>query len=74
LKRKDKLIIEGPPVTSVENLTKFKKKHPKANIKKGKAYSVEKNKLTEKKFLQDFRKKYKKVIKEMGICEIKIMK
>jgi len=74
LKRKDKLIIEGPPVTSVENLTKFKKKHKKAIIKKGKAWSVEKNKLTEKKFLQDFRKKYKKVIKEMGICEIKIMK
>ncbi len=73
LEKRDKLIIYGPPITDVHNLARFKKKHPKAKIKNKKAISIEKNNITKKKFIQEVQKKYKDIIKDMGIYKVKIL-
>jgi tRNA nucleotidyltransferase (CCA-adding enzyme) len=73
VEKKDKLIIYGPPITDVHNLKRFKKKHPKAKIKNQKAISVEKNNMTKKKFIQEVQKKYKDIIKDMGINKVEIL-
>jgi len=64
LHQKKEIIIPGPPITSIENLRKFKKKHKKSYIKKGRAYAKEKT-LSFPKFLQKIKKD--KTTKEMGI-------
>ncbi len=71
LKKKKQIIIQGPPVTKIHNLTQFKKKHKNAKIKSGRAYAVEKVKTTEKTFIEDFNRKNKKIMKEMGITGLK---
>jgi len=68
LKQKNEIIISGPPVTAVEHLVKFKKKHRKCFIKKGKVYAKEKT-LSFSRFLENLKKE--KAIKEMGITKIK---
>lgn len=67
LRKKEKIIIQGPPVTAVEHLTRFKKKHKNCYIKKGKAYAKEKS-MSLKEFLQDLKKD--KAVREMGITKI----
>ena len=74
LKKKPKLITQGPYATDINNLIRFKKKHPKAIIKKGKAWSIEKNKITFQRFIKEFKIKNKKIIKEMGISGIKLIR
>ncbi len=71
LKKKEKLIIYGPPITKVHNLLKFKKKHPRARVRNRVAVAVERNLVTSSKFLSQFSKKRKKEIKAMGIVELK---
>lgn len=68
LDRKDR-ILRGPPVTKVENITKFKKKHKNAFVKNGIAYAKEKA-ISFEKFLSDFKKENKKKMKDMGITRI----
>lgn len=71
LRQKKEIVIVGPPITAVEHLTKFKKKHKNCFIKKGKAYAKEKTKnLAE--IIIDLKKN--KVAKEMGIMKIKLVK
>jgi tRNA CCA-adding enzyme len=67
LKQKKQIIIAGPPITSVENLVKFKKKHKKCIIKKGRAYAYEQP-ASLKKLLDGL--KQDKTVKEMGITNI----
>jgi len=68
LKQKKEIIINGPPITSKENLNKFKEKHKNLFIKQGKAYAKEKSRNLNE--LIDSLKKDKSM-KEMGITEIK---
>lgn len=71
-KKKDE-IIKGPHITKVENLSSFKKAHPKAFIKNHFAYIKISHKLSFKKFFNMFKKQYKKVIKEMGVKKIDLV-
>ena len=72
-KKKDE-IIKGPHITKVENLTAFKKKYKKAFIKNHIACAKIKHELSFKEFFGVFKKKYKKIIKEMCVKEIKLIK
>ena len=71
-KKKDET-IKGPHVTKVENLSSFKKAHPKAFIKNHFAYIKISHKLSFEKFFNMFKKQYKKVIKEMGVKKVELV-
>ncbi|OGJ16953.1 hypothetical protein A3K73_02070 [Candidatus Pacearchaeota archaeon RBG_13_36_9] len=71
LKQKKEIIVEGPPITKVENLESFKKKHKNCFIKKGKAYAKEKAKNIEDS-IEELKKD--KAVKEMGINGIGLVK
>jgi hypothetical protein len=73
LDKKKEEIIKGPHITKVENLAGFKKKHKNAFIKKHFAYAKIKHDLSFKEFFNMFKKKYKKVVKEMGVKKIEII-
>jgi len=71
LDKKQEETIKGPPITAVNNLTKFKKAHPKAFIKKDFAYA----KLIHNLSFEDWFKKFlvddRKIMKQMSVREIK---
>jgi len=69
IQKKD-IIREGPPITSVEHLVRFKKKHKNCFIKKGQSYAREKP-LTINKFLENLKKE--KRTKEMKITKIELV-
>ncbi len=70
LKKKKEIIIPGPPVTALENVTRFKKKHKNSFVRKGRVYAKEKE-INEGEFLNNFKRKNKNVMREMGIVELK---
>ncbi len=72
IKKKPSLLIKGPPVTAVENLKKFKEKHPRVFIEKNVAYAREKNPYSPRGFLIFFKKKNYQVLKDMGITQLSI--
>lgn len=74
LSKKKLSIVRGPPVTYIHNLTNFKKAHPKAFIKNGFAYVKLRHNLTFNQWFKQFLKKDKKVIMEMGVTGIKLVK
>jgi len=69
LKKRKEIILKGPPINAVENVSKFKKRHRKVFIRGGIVCAKEKVK-SFKEFLSDFKKKNKKRMKEMSITEI----
>jgi len=68
-KKKDE-IIKGPPVTAVQNLTKFKKAHPDAFIKKDYAYVKLVHDMSFDEWFSKFLKSEKRVLKGMDIKRI----
>ena len=74
VKKKKDEIIRGPPITSAENLTRFKEVHANAFIEKQYAYAKISHDLSFEKFFKIFNKKEKKVMKDMGIEEMKLIK
>ena len=70
LDKKKPTEIRGPPVTSTNNLTRFKKAHPKAIIKNHFAYATLKHNLSFKEWFTKFKKEDKKIIGDMGITEL----
>ena len=70
LKQKKYVLFEGPPITSRDNLVKFKRKHKKCFIKKGKAYAKEKTQ-NMKQFLKGLEKT--KSLKEMDIKTVEVV-
>jgi len=66
-KPKKQIIFSGPPISMKQALAGFKKSHKKIQIRAGKAYATEKNTITLPKFLKDFIKSKKRIIKEMGV-------
>ena len=74
LNKKGLEVIKGPPITSVNNLSSFKKAHSKVFIKNGFAYTKLVHKLAFPKWFKLFLKKDKKIIKEMGVIKINLKK
>jgi len=72
LNKKKNEIIKGPSVTDVHNLTRFKKAHKNAFIKKHIAYAKVKHDLNFKEFFNKFQIKEKKIIKEMSVKKIQL--
>ncbi len=73
LNKKRELILQGPPIKMKKQVEKFKKKHNNTFEKNKRIYSKEKNKLSEKKFISEFKKNNKKLMKEMGISNLRII-
>jgi len=64
--------IKGPPIINIRGLTAFKKAHANAFIKDAYAHAELKHGLKFEEFMKIFLKKYKKVIKDMSVMEVKI--
>lgn len=74
IEKKPEEIIKGPPITAVENLAGFKRAHADAFIKNQIAYARAYHNLSFVEFLKRFLEKNDKVIKDMSIEEIKLIK
>lgn len=72
LDKKPDETIKGPPIIRVENLTGFKKAHANAFVKNGIAYAHLSHKQSFESWLKYFLGKYKKVIREMSVKEIRM--
>lgn len=72
LEPKKSLEIRGPPIENKENAEKFIKKHSNFFERDGRLFSIQEVNLTAKDFLEDFKIKYREIIKSMDISEIKI--
>lgn len=73
LKRKKEIIMKGPPITSLVHLSKFKKVHPKAFVKKGVAYAKEKVAYSPVVFFKIFKKKNRRVMGDMRITSMRLL-
>ncbi|MBA7658614.1 hypothetical protein ES703_66573 [subsurface metagenome] len=74
VKNKKEILIRGPGISDEKNAKKFKKRHKNTFIKSGKIYAKEKIKFNIEKFIEIWKKKNKKRIKEMYINELKVVK
>ncbi len=72
VKRKKEILFNGPSIKDKKNIQKFKKKHKKTFEKKGKIYAKEKIDFNIRSFLEKWKKKNQKKIKEMAITDLKI--
>jgi len=68
LKQKKQILISGPPISKIENLVSFKKKHKNCFIKHGKAYAREKPKNI-RIIINELKKD--KVLKEMDVTKVR---
>ncbi|MDP3026443.1 MAG: nucleotidyltransferase domain-containing protein [Nanoarchaeota archaeon] len=73
INKKEDEIIKGPPADNANNLSRFKKAHKNAFIKNNFAHAKIKHSLSLEKFLEMFRKKYKKIIKEMSVEKMNLI-
>jgi tRNA nucleotidyltransferase (CCA-adding enzyme) len=71
-KSKEKILISGPYLNDKKNVKKFKENHKNIYIKKNRVYCEEKINFNLKEFLNNLKKKDKKIIKEMGISGIEV--
>lgn len=72
VKNKKEILFEGPNIKDKKNFAKFKKKHKNTFEKKSRIYSKEKVKINIKNFLNKWKLKNKRKVKEMGINELKL--
>jgi tRNA nucleotidyltransferase (CCA-adding enzyme) len=73
VKKKKEIILQGPFVKDEKNSKKFKKQHKNIFIKSGKIYAKEKINFNLKKFIENWKKKYKKKLKDMYINKLEII-
>ncbi|MDD5699820.1 MAG: hypothetical protein PHH00_01345 [Candidatus Nanoarchaeia archaeon] len=73
VKKKDRIILKGPPEKLAEETKKFKSRHKKTFAKSGHIYAEEKINFSLKEFLHQWKNKNSRIIKEMYISEIKIL-
>jgi len=67
VKARKELILTGPPITALENVVAFKKKHKNVFIKQGRVFAKEKVSIGIREFVNNFKKENKKRMKSMGI-------
>jgi tRNA nucleotidyltransferase (CCA-adding enzyme) len=73
VKNKKEILFKGPKIKDKKNVKLFKKKHKKTFSKSGRVYSKEKINFNIKKFLENWKKKNNKTIKEMSISDLRIL-
>lgn len=74
VKSRKEVLYKGPKVKDKKNSQKFRKKHKKTFFKSGRIYAKEKIKFNIKEFLENWKKKNKKIMKEMYISELRVVK
>ena len=73
VKKKPEIIFEGPFLKDLQNTDFFKKQHKSTFSKSGKIYAKEKVNFNLNDFIQNWKLKYKKKIKEMDIIDLRIV-
>jgi len=73
IKRKKEILIQGPSLKDKKNLMRFKKKHRNTFMKSGRIYAKDIIKINIRKFINKWKVKNKRKIKEMSIKELKII-
>ncbi len=73
VKSKKEILLQGPDVNDKKNILAFKKKHKNYFTKKNKIYAKEKITFNIKGFIEGWKKKNKKTIKEMYVGGLKIV-
>ncbi len=74
IKSRGEILIIGPSTKDKKNVSKFKKKHKKIFVKKGRIYSKEKINFEIKEFIKKWELKNNRRMKEMGIVSLEILK
>jgi len=72
VKKKKEILIKGPRVNDKENVIKFKNKHKNTFVKKSRIYSKQKIIFNIKDFINNWKNKNKKKIKEMYITSLEL--
>ncbi len=73
-KKKGKEILRGPPIDKKKEAERFRKKHKKTFVKSGIVYAEEKMETSLKDFLKNWKSKNKKIIGDMYIEKVEILK
>jgi tRNA nucleotidyltransferase (CCA-adding enzyme) len=71
-KKKKEVLIKGPSLSQKEHSRRFKAKNKSTFIKRGRFYSKHKVNFTLKKFINEWKKKNKRQMGEMGISELSV--
>jgi tRNA nucleotidyltransferase (CCA-adding enzyme) len=72
-KPKNEIIIEGPNVKDKNNMFEFRKKHKSIFTNKGRIYAREKVKYNLRDYIENWKKKNSRKIKEMYITQLKVV-
>jgi tRNA CCA-adding enzyme len=72
-KKKDKLLIKGPPINKTEEIKRFKEKHKQTFVKSKIIYAKESMKFDLREFIISWKEKNRDIIKSMYITGIKII-
>lgn len=72
-KKKSEIIVTGPEFKDAKDVEAFKNKHKKVFIKKNRLYAKDNFKLSLRQFIENFRQKDQKLIKDMAIEEVKVV-
>ena len=73
VERKKEILLKGPKLNDEKNLKRFKKKHKKTFMKSKRIYAKEKIKFNVNDFVNNWKKKNQRVMKEMSIRDLKIV-
>ncbi len=73
VKRKPELLITGPLVSQKEHMKKFRKKYKKTFVKNKRLYARQKLRFALKRFLQNWKKKHARKIKDMAISGLRVL-
>ena len=74
VKSRGEILQEGPSITDLKNVKKFKKEHPKAFVKNHRAYAKEKINFSVESFLKKWATKNSKRMKEMAVVGMELGK
>lgn len=73
-KKRKEIIFHGPEIKDEESAKKFKGKHKDTFIKSGRFYAREKINFSLKKFLDNWKRKNKKLVGEMSVVGMELLK
>ncbi len=73
VKNKKEILIQGPNVNDKKNVGMFKKKHRHTFIKSKRIYAKEKINFNVKGFIEKWKVKNKKKIREMGVKKLRVI-
>ncbi len=73
VKNKEEILIEGPKIKDKKNIIMFKKKHRHTFIKSKRIYAKEKIRFSIEKFINNWKNKNRKRIKEMGVKKLRVI-